>query len=106
MLPTHHCLTVPLQGLLVDCFVQEVGELFCSVDVVDGDLPSSHVIAEVVQTNVQVLGSRPVLVGAGNFQSTSVVLKYTAVNFWIRRVHFEAVGLHLFEDFYHMYSLS
>ena len=65
---------MPLQGLLVDRFGQEVGRLFRSVDVVDGDLPSSHVIAEVVQTNVQVLGSRPVLVGEGDFQSTSVVL--------------------------------
>ena len=72
---------VPLQGLLVDRFGQEVGGLFRSVNVVDGDLPSSHVIMEMVQTNFQVLGSRPVLVGAGNFQSTSVVFKYTAVIF-------------------------
>ena len=49
-LPTHHCLTVPLQGLLVDRFGQEVGRLFRSVDVVDGDLPLSHVIVEVVQS--------------------------------------------------------
>ena len=82
---------VPLQGFLVDRFGQEVGGLFRSVDVVDGDLPSSQVITEVVQTNVQVLGSRPVLVGAGNFQITSVIFKYTAVNFGIRRVHFGAV---------------
>ena len=81
MLPTHHRLTVPLQDLLVDRFGQEVGGLFRRVDVVDGDLPSSHVIAEVVQTNVQVLGSWPVLVVAGDSQSTSVVFKYTAVDF-------------------------
>ena len=80
--------------------------MFWSVDVVDGDLPSSHVIAEVVQTNVQVFGSRPVLVGAGDFQSTSVVFKYNAVNFWIRRVHFEAIALHLFEVIYHRDSIS
>ena len=97
---------VPLQGLLVDHFGQKVGGLFRSDDVVDGDLPSSHVIAKVVQTNVQVLGSRTLLVGAGNFQSTSVVFKYTAVSFRIRRVHFEAVALHLFEEFYHRDILS
>ena len=97
---------MPLQGLLVDIFGQEVGGLFRSVDVVDGDIPSSHVIAEVVQTNVQALGSRPVLVGVGNFQSTSVVFKHTAVNFRINRFHFEAVALHLFEEFYHRDSLS
>ena len=96
---------MPLQGLLVDRFGQEVGGLFRSVNVVDGDLPSSHVIAEVVQKNVLVLGSRPVLVGAGNFQSTSVVFKYTGVNFWICRVHFEAVALHIFEELYHRDSL-
>ena len=56
-----------LQGLLVNRFGQEFGGLFRSVNVVDGDLPSSHVIAELVQTNVQVLGSWPVLVGAGSF---------------------------------------
>ena len=55
---------MPLQGLLVDIFGQEVGGLFRSVDVVDGYFPSSHIIAEVVQINVHVLGSRPVLVGA------------------------------------------
>ena len=88
---------VPLQDILVDRFGQEVGKLFRSVDLVDGDLPSSHVIAEVVQTNVQVLDSWPVLVGAGDFQSTSVVFKYTAVKFRIHQVHFEAVALHLFE---------
>ena len=97
---------MPLQGLLVDRFGQEVDGLFRSVDVLGGDLPLSHLIAEVVQTNVQVLGSWHVLVGAGDFQSTSVVFKYTAVNFRIRRVHFEAVALHLFEDFYHGDSLS
>ena len=97
---------MPLQCLLVDRFGQEVGGLFRSVDVVDGDVPSSHVITEVVQTNVQMLGSRPVLVGAGNFQSTSVVFKYTAANFRIRQVHFEAVALYLFEEFYHRDSLS
>ena len=85
-----------LQGLLADRFGQEVNELFRSVDVVDGDLPSSHVIPELVQTNVQVLCYWPVLVGAGDFQSTSVVFKYTAVNFSILRVHFEAIALHLF----------
>ena len=97
---------MPLQGLLVDRFGQEVGGLFCSVDVVDGDLSSSHIIVELVQTNVQVLGSWPVLVSAGDFQSTCVVLKYTAVNSQIRQVHFEAVALHLFEEFYHRDSLS
>ena len=60
----------------------------------------------MVQTNFQVLGSRPVLVGAADFQSTSVVFKYTALNFRILRVHFEAVALHLFEEFYHRDSLS
>ena len=105
-LPTHHCLKVPLQGLLVDCFGQEVGGLFRSFNVVDGDLPSSHVIKKVVQTNVQVIGSWPVLVGAGAFQSTLVVLKYTAVNFRIGQVHFDAIALHLFEEFYNRDSIS
>ena len=105
-LPPHNCLTVPLQSLLVDRFGQEVSGLFRSVDVVDGDIPSSHVIAEVVQTNVQVLGSWPVLVGAGDLQSTGVLFKYTAVNFRICRVHFEAIALHLFEEFYHRDVLS
>ena len=95
-----------LQDILVDRFNQEVSGLFRSVDVNDGYLPSSHVIAEVVQTNVQVLGSPPVLVGAGDFQSTSVVFKYTAVDFRFCRVHFEAVVLHLLEEFYHRDSFS
>ena len=57
----------------------------CGVDQVNADLFLFHVVPEIVQSDVQVLGLRAVFVYLCHFQGAVVVLKNLAMDVWSAR---------------------
>lgn len=69
-----------LEVLFVQRLCQNVCRLILRFDWMDRDYASVDISAEVPQSVVEKLGSRPVLMLACNFDGSAVVLKYLAVD--------------------------
>jgi len=62
-----------------------------------GDFPAFNIVPEVVELDVDVLGSRAHLWDLGDFKCTAVVLKDMAMDGWLGGDHVESLALELLD---------
>ena len=84
----------------------EVRWLIIRSDVMYADFLSLNVVSKVMESDVQVLRPRPVLVYFGHLQSTAIVFKYVAVHSRLWSVNRKTLPLHLLQQLYNWYRIS
>jgi hypothetical protein len=67
---------------------------------------SLNVVSKVMESDVQVLRPRPVLVYFGHLQCPTIVFKYVAKYPRLRRVYREISSLHFFQELHDRYRIS
>jgi hypothetical protein len=103
--PTKYSTSVLLQGLFVQRFREEIGGLIMSTYGMYAYFLSLNVVAEVVESDVQVLRPWPILVYFSHLQCPAIVFEYVAMYPRLWRVYRETSSLHFFQELHDRYRI-